>query len=240
MIKSLTPHCQAGGFPSDAWDPTLRGDIPLAIEFVETNASELTLPPPPPDDSKETYSEIDYLKRIASKRNSKDIVLIAKENHKPQRRFHDLLDITKADHPRTFALIERITSEAYQPILYFKHKFSRTRPYHLDHSLNTVIDGPPHASYPSGHATQAYLLALTLSKLLHEDDPRIDKLMTLGTEMGVRREIAGVHYPSDTQAGISLAKQLNTWLMEKPDFIEAFNAAKAELASNDTLHSTAH
>jgi len=238
LLKSLVAQGEAGGFPSDAWDPALRNDIPQAIAYVEAHAPELSLPPPPADDSEKTYSEIAYLKQIAQTRSPQDIVLIAKEDHDPQRRFYDLLDINEVEHPLTFKLVKRTAAEAYLPILYFKQRFSRIRPYQLDNDLSTVIDGPGHASYPSGHATQGYLLALMLSDLLSEDDPRIEALMELGTGMGARREIAGVHYPSDTEAGIALAKQLKTWLMTQPEFIEAIHAAKAEFALSYVYNST--
>ncbi len=240
LLKSLVTQGEAGAFPSDAWDPALRNDIPEAIAYVETHVPELSLPPPPTDDSQETYSEIDYLKQIAQTRSPRDIVLIAKEDHDPQRRFYDLLDINEAEHPLTIKLVKRTAAEAYLPILYFKQKFSRIRPYQLDNDLSTVINEPPHASYPSGHATQGYLLALVLSDLLEKGDPRVDELMELGTRMGTRREIAGVHYPSDTRAGVELAKQLKDWLMKKPDFQEVFFAAKAELAATHFANSTAH
>ncbi len=240
LLKSLVAQGEAGGFPNDAWDPALRNDIPDAIAYVEARAPELSLPPPPADESKETYSEIEYLKRLAETRNPRNIVLIAKEDHDPQRRFLDLLDISESEHPLTFQLVKRTAEEAYLPILYFKHKFSRIRPYQRDKELSLLIDGPPHASYPSGHATQGYLLALVLSDLLEKGDPRVDELMELGTRMGTRREIAGVHYPSDTRAGVELAKQLKDWLMKKPDFHEVFFAAKAELAATHFANSTAH
>jgi acid phosphatase (class A) len=147
----------------------------------------------------------------------------------PHKRFYNVLGFEQGESPQLDLLVQRIDAESYHPILYFKHKFSRTRPYQIDNSLTTVIDGPPHASYPSGHATQGYLFSSILSELIEEDDPRVLQLNELGKSMGIRREIAGVHYPSDTKAGVDLAIQLKAWMTGKPDFNEAFLAAKTAL-----------
>ncbi len=230
LLKSLIANCDAGGFPEEAWDPKLYKDIPRAIAYVESHATELHLDAPPADDSQETYSEIEYLKDIAIKRTSRDIILISKENLHPHKRFFEVLDIDSSDHPRTLELILWISEQTRLPVLYFKHKFSRARPYQIDTNLSTVIDGPGHASYPSGHATQGYLTTQILVGILPESDPKREPLLELGLEMGTRREVAGVHYPSDTKAGVELAKQLKDWLMKKEDFEDKFHAAKNELA----------
>ncbi len=230
LAKSLVAHAEASGFPAEAWDPKLHRDIPRAIAFVETQATEFHLDEPPADDSQETYSEIDYLKEIAITRSARDIILITKENLHPNKRFFEVLEIDSSDHPRTLELILWISEQSYLPVLYFKHKFSRTRPYQIDTDLSTVIDGPGHASYPSGHATQGYLTTQILADLLPRSDPRQEALLELGLTMGTRREIAGVHYPSDTEAGVELAKQLKVWLMKKENFEDKFQAARIELS----------
>ncbi len=219
----------AGNFPHDTWGPSYLKDVPRAIDFVESHAAHLSVEPPPADDSEITRSEIVYLKKIAENRSSRDIIQITKENLNPHKPFYNVLGLEPGESPELDLLVQRINAESYLPVLYFKHKFSRTRPYQIDESLTTVIDGPPHASYPSGHATQGYLFSLILSELLPADDPRVSQLAELGKGMGIRREIAGVHYPSDTKAGVELAIQLKAWMMGKPEFNEAFLAAKTAL-----------
>ncbi len=228
VIATALP-VSAGNFPHGAWGASYLRDIPRAIDFVESHAAHLSVEPPPADDSEITRSEISYLKKIAENRASRDIILITKENLDPHKRFYNVLGLEPGESSEIDLLVQRINAESYLPVLYFKHKFSRTRPYQIDNTLTTVIDGPPHASYPSGHATQAYLFSLILSELLPADDPRVSQLAELGKGMGIRREIAGVHYPSDTRAGVELASQLKAWMMGKPDFNEAFLATKKAL-----------
>ncbi len=222
----------AGNFPQEAWGKSYLKDIPRAVAFVETHAAHLAVQPPPEDDSETTRSELEHLKKLAENRKPEDIIRITKEHLDPYKRFFEVLEIDQRDYPRLDNLIHYLASESYFPVLYFKHRFSRIRPYQIDTSLETVIDGPPHASYPSGHATQAYLIALVLSEALPRDDSRSKQLTDLGKNIGIRREIAGVHYPSDTQAGVELAKQLYLWIQRKPEFKQLFEAAKHELGSN--------
>ncbi len=225
-----------GNFPEEAWGARYLKDLPQASAFVESQYSSLDLEPPPEDDSETTASEIEHLNQLSKTRHSKDIILIHKENFDPLKRFFEVLGVTRKDTPKLNTLVDRIAETSYLPILYFKDKFSRIRPYQLDTNLITVITGPPHPSYPSGHATQGYLVASIIADLFPEGDPLKDQVMKLGQGIGTRREVAGVHYPSDTAAGIALAKQLKPLLLKKPAFQKAFKAAKSELSSIQLSH----
>ncbi len=238
FVTVVGATCRSGNFPNDAWGNSYLKDVPRATAYFEENAARLKMEPPPSDDSETTLNEVSYLKKIAEDRSARDIILITKENIDPYKRFFEVLEIRREDYPDLNNLIHRIASESYFPVVYFKYKFSRTRPYQIDDSLTTVIDGPPHASYPSGHATQDYLIAMILADIFPEDDPRAVQLFKLGKDIGMRREIAGVHYPSDTRAGVELASQLKPLIMEKSDFQQAFQAAKAEFIRDQPRSST--
>lgn len=231
LIIILATTVRAGNFPISAWDASYLRNIPQATALMERESKHFRVEPPPSDDSEVTRAEIQHLRQLADNRTSEDIILITKEHLDPYKRFFEVLEIEQQDYPQLEKLIRYIASESYLPVLHFKHKFSRTRPYQIDRTLVTVIDGPPHASYPSGHATQAYLIALILSDMFPSNDPHIARLLELGKGIGIRREIAGVHYPSDTKAGIDLAMQLKAWITRKPDFQQAFSSAKEELKS---------
>jgi hypothetical protein len=72
---------------------------------------------------------------------------------------------------------------------------------------------PGHASYPSGHATQARLIA-KCAHLAMKNDPRSDKervriqLKGLAKRIARNREIAGFHYRSDSEKGAELANKI--------------------------------
>lgn len=102
------------------------------------------------------------------------------------------------------------------PILYaMKKYFNRVRPSILadkmkesgliDRSLTTTIKVPGHPAYPSGHATQSSYV----SDLLSYYDPVNRKIYKdSAIEISENRELAGVHYHSDTVAGYKLGEYL--------------------------------
>ncbi len=92
-------------------------------------------------------------------------------------------------------------------IYYFKQHFKRPRPYITDDSLSPCIPKVRHQyqSYPSGHATAGYALALALAKMFPH---KKDLILQQGLKIGENRLIGGVHHPSDVAAGRMLAKQV--------------------------------
>ena len=91
-----------------------------------------------------------------------------------------------------------------------KYKYNRPRPYQLAEFYNIDLNGvdldsmkPP--SYPSGHATQGYLLGKFYSNR-HPDYRK--EFMRLGEDIAESRIVAKAHFPSDKKAGIDLAEKL--------------------------------
>jgi PAP2 superfamily len=89
-----------------------------------------------------------------------------------------------------------------------KEKVNRARPYQMDSSINALFY-PGHPSFPSGHATQIFSLLETCKDIWSgtaNEQKRIGENVKLATKIARNRESAGVHFPSDTNAGILLAE----------------------------------
>ena len=136
-------------------------------------------------------------------------------------RFEDFSGFRAATHPKTYRVMQVMTLVGWHIVLYFKIRFRRSRPSALSAELIPEIDVPTHPSYPSGHATQSYLVALALEKVFASRDffpakemrPYSEGLRELAKQIGVNREWAGVHYDSDSATGRELAKSLRQlWL----------------------------
>jgi membrane-associated phospholipid phosphatase len=102
--------------------------------------------------------------------------------------------------------------------MYYKRLFSRPRASQYSPALLPPIHVPGHASFPSGHATEAYLIALCLKEVMPsaactpagDDSP----LVQMARRIARNREVLGLHFPSDSKAGRHLAEETFKILME--------------------------
>jgi hypothetical protein len=123
--------------------------------------------------------------------------------------------------------------------LYFKSLYDLPRPTQICPALLPPIPVPGHSSWPSGHATQAHLMKFAMYRVFAAtatmSGPDQDVLKTdvkaLAKEVARNREIAGLHYPKDSQGGKRLAKLLNKKILKAGNvqrFDDAITAAKGE------------
>ena len=103
-------------------------------------------------------------------------------------------------------------------------------------ALTPPLPMPGHPSYPSGHATQATLMANLVARVFATpdlpDDPRFHAMRLLLRAMAERiarnREIAGLHYPSDSVAGQVIAEALSGTVAGLDLVADVIERAKAE------------
>ncbi len=88
---------------------------------------------------------------------------------------------------------------------HFKGIFDRPRPHVADHRVNPIITVPSHSSYPSAHSVQTHLIAHALGEVF-ENSADIGEFFDVAERVSINREYAGVHYPSDTEAGKIIAR----------------------------------
>ena len=166
------------------------------------------LPSPPADD----WADAQRLKLMQELRIPERVVAIKAEDHDPTPKFWAAAGLQAKDHPQLERQITALQKEAEKITLALKDHYARARPNTADSSLTTVVSVPWHASYPSGHATQSMLTALALGAAVPSAAPA---LKSLAIDVAHGREIAGLHYASDTQAGFELAQQI--WDATKAD-----------------------
>ena len=110
--------------------------------------------------------------------------------------------------------IEYIEEQCSPIIRHYKNHFNRARPYQVADKLkmdldrfNTETSKSP--SYPSGHTVQPFVVAEIYSRLYPQHRAGLMK----GAKIcGFGRVLAGLHYPSDYEAGVKLAKELGEYL----------------------------
>jgi membrane-associated phospholipid phosphatase len=117
--------------------------------------------------------------------------------------------------------------------MYYKGLYHRPRATMLRPALMPPIAVPGHASFPSGHSTQAHLMALCLEEVLTgtpllptpssppHTSPIMISMTVLADRIARNREIAGMHYPSDSVAGAKLANGILPLLQATPPGVTA-------------------
>ena len=118
-----------------------------------------------------------------------------------------------------------------------KQAFARVRPYNADATLHPVCKTKTlQDSYPSGHASSGYLLALALIDVMPEWR---DAVLARAADYANNRLVCGVHYRSDVQASQLLAYAVHAVMATKPayqaDVQAARSAVLAALASGSKV-----
>jgi len=188
------------------------------------------LPTPPAADSDATKAELDELHRIEATRTQAEVAQ-AKFDDENENVFlfaNVLGDkFTKDNLPVTAAFAARVRGDEGVNTDAAKTGFHRVRPYNLDKTLHPVCKiKTKDDSYPSGHATSGYLLALTLIDMVPE---KRDALLARAEEYGHNRLICGVHYSTDVPASKLLAYTIHAIMEVNPEYQKELAAAKAEL-----------
>ena len=122
--------------------------------------------------------------------------------------FQGLVGFTDASHPETTNLCIIALNLGQFAVMLYKQMFDRPRPSQLRPALMPEMEVPGHASYPSGHSTEAHLIAHVLELVLDPYHPARKLLHPLADRIAINREVMGLHYRSDSEAGKYLAEKI--------------------------------
>ncbi len=213
--------------------------VPTAAPYFDPSTINVraVLPDPPADGSDTTKREIKLILLKQAARTPEEVTRIKQEVHLNVWLFKDVLGpwYTKENLPITTKLFARVDADEYPIIMSAKKYWNRPRPSQQDNRVHPPIDLPNNASYPSGHACFSTLTALILAELVADPDLKVAVLLR-GQQIGQDRVIAGVHFPSDVQAGGMLAKAIFGKLVASPDFLADVAKAKTEIARAQAAH----
>lgn len=102
---------------------------------------------------------------------------------------------------RPFAVQSAVTLVASAIVVQImKRVFRRKRPFVLSKNLKSIRIGIDPYSFPSGHTTAAFALAMSISLLTLSPTIRL-VFLVLAFGVGFSRVYLAVHYPSDVLAG---------------------------------------
>ena len=199
--------------------------------------SLLLLPPPP------SFTSVDFLrdkamydwgKSVRNTERGKQAYLDAdtsKDNVTKQFSPAFGYDISIKNSPQIYKLITTMKEDAGDlATRSAKQHYNRIRPFSFfneptcrpedEKTLST------NGSYPSGHTTMGFAIALVLAEINPEHQ---NEILKRGYEVGESRVICGYHWQSDVDAAKVMAAAVVAQLHTNPAFIEQLAKAKAEL-----------
>lgn len=129
------------------------------------------------------------------------------------------------DLPVTAALmsqVEKDTKAIFNPA---KDEFGRKRPFMVNPDVHPCVTTETTPSFPSGHSTRAVVWAYILADMFPEHR---EALLARAYQIGDDRVLAGMHFPTDVEAGRVLGKAIAEQMLADPTFQADLDKAKAE------------
>jgi acid phosphatase (class A) len=248
-LAQLDPHPANPDLPIDAerWKTDLkciRRIEQIQPEFVKVPLETFSLPPCPANSSKQTRGEIDYLLRLQADRTEAEgerALYFAPWGYScttkrscpgfaNQQR--NLFYVGRSigswfnpnDLPVTVDVLGRVWRDGSYYMWRLKFKYARVRPYNIDSNIKPLQE-PNWAAFPSGHSFYAHMLAYLYSEMAPEFS---DIFLNDAHAIAHSREIIGVHFPSDSEAGRVLARQFVDQLLLSEKFRPELERIKKE------------
>lgn len=139
--------------------------------------------------------------------------------------------------PRTARVFTDVLRGLSPAIGAAKNANNRPRPLITDPSVLRCDALDPavarQSSYPSGHGAGGWAWALVLAELVPS---RADAILQRGRDFGDSRVICGYHYPSDIEAGRTIASGVIARMHADAAFRRDLDAARSELARAYPTH----
>jgi acid phosphatase (class A) len=142
------------------------------------------------------------------------------------------VNITKETTPLTYVLIEWAENDLARAALSAKNHYKRVRPFvYFDRRGSTCTPADEerlstNGSYPSGHTTFGWGVALILAVLSPE---RQGAILQRGYDFGQSRVICGAHWQSDVDAGRVVGSAVVNQLLNNEEFVALLKNAKQEI-----------
>ena len=235
-------------FPAELYNDAMLYQLirPIYLTTAQVDSLKL-LPTFPANSSEQTQKELKFLLQLQAERTPEqveEVLELGKVGYWPevdlsplhpqyrnnlQHLFYEVRKVlgeeyTSENSPHTAALLKGIMNDMRLMEFSVKYSSLRARPYQLESSLQPLqqMKSP---SFTSGHTLWAYLQAFTLAELIPS---KRQAFLDLAYEIGLSREIMGVHFPSDEEEARKLAFAMLQLMWQKEQFKEDFLKAASE------------
>lgn len=226
LCSLLLATVAVGG--AHAQDAKLKAHL---LSSAELDASRI-LPPPPAEGSAAAASELSELRAVVAARTPATLAQAKSDDEtKNASIFADAMgagfDLKAL--PATAKLMAEVRAEEKAAADAAKNRFQRKRPWLIDNSLASCSrEDEPLSSYPSGHATMGYSMAVVLADIAPSHAPA---LLARAKTYAESRLVCGMHFRADIVGGQVLGTAVALELLRNPAFKADRDAAAAELAA---------
>jgi acid phosphatase (class A) len=202
--------------------------------FFTGEAEDLAalIPPPPPDDSPAGLADLETVLQVQRDRTPAQVERAARAQAYGRDNALALgarvfgPEFTAANLPRTAAVLRQADEERHAVGSAVKARWNRPRPYVRDARVEPCVPRSRETSYPSGHSAVAAVWAELLGAAVPEYRARF---LEEAREAMWSRVLAGMHYPTDTQAGGLLGRSLAGEMLKNKTTRDAVGEMRAEI-----------
>ena len=166
-----------------------------------------SIPGAPAPDSVEDVNDWKELVRLQVNRTENECVRAASEYEINLMNFFGPRygPLKKSEVETLTSFFDDLRQQSFVYTAMVKKHWQRVRPYDAHADLNPCIGKEKSFSYPSGHTTIGRLYYHVLSEIFPK---RTKKFLARSDQIALDRNIAGVHYPSDTRDGKVLGDKI--------------------------------
>ncbi len=185
--------------------------------------------PPPENESTETEEEIDYIDSIPVENE------FVESGDELYGKFQSFLNSKGLEYPEEE--INKAIKGLGPIIMKLKYHYNRPRPNQIANAKNLKLDSEhldsaKTPSYPSGHATRGIFLGRYLADLYPEYEK---ELRQIGEDIAFSRNMAKVHYPSDSEFGKMLGNDLYEFVYQQEEELSEQTESSSEYGGDKLL-----
>jgi len=210
--------------------------LPSAHAFADdgnakAEAIDLTLwlAPPPAAGSPIAIDDLRTVLAVQAARTTAEADAAKADANRSVFRFTDVLgpNLTPATLPFTATFFARVAEIDKASVKLAKSYWQRPRPSVASSEVHPLsVEKPDDWSYPSGHATFGYTVAVLLADIFPEKRAALFERADVYAQ---HRVVMGVHYPSDVEGGRVAGTLIAAKLVGDPAFRAGLGAVRAEL-----------